>query len=234
MAQQKRKKKKLYVSPKGIAVWPRLWAPDTKYKKEGQYSTKVTYDLNQDDVQAMVEMFDKAMVQSFKDAEDVRDAAVAEARAAKQKLIIKPTKAADPPYVKDEEGGVVQVNYKMTASGKREDGTTWTQKPTGFDGMGTPITTDMKIGGGSLIRVGYNMDLFSTPAVGAGITLRLKSYQLLTLVEYGGVTFEDSGFGVEDGGFSVGDMTEEEEATNEAAPADEAQAEEDDHTDDDF
>ena len=248
----RRAKKKVWVSPKGIAVWPRLWVPDTKFNKMGAYSTKVTFDLQEDDVQAMIEMFKTKMAESFAAAEAERKEADAEARAAKQKLVIKKTKAADPPYVMDEEGSVVQVNYKMTASGVREDGSKWTQRPTGFDAAGVPLTKDLSIGGGSLIRVGYTLDMFSTPAVGAGITLRLKSYQLLTLVKYGGVSFEESGFGVEDGGFDVSDLDEGdvppfaggegERASSEgdeAAPADESQAdappaEPNDHTADDF
>ena len=41
-----RAKAERFTSPKGIAVWPRLNEPDTKFKATGEFSTKLAYEAD--------------------------------------------------------------------------------------------------------------------------------------------------------------------------------------------
>jgi hypothetical protein len=90
-----------------------------------------------------------------------------------------------------------------------------------FDAKGKPLSKDIKIGGGSKMKVSYEILPYYTAIAGAGISLRLKAVQVIDLVEYSsGGSGESYGFGKEDGYEAT------EETTNEFT--DESQAETED------
>lgn len=168
------------VTPRGVFVYPCLTKPDTKYNPEGVYSVKLR--LPAEVAQPLVDEVVAAI-----------DAKVEEVKASgKVKGRIK---RVDPSYVVDEETGDVTFNFKMKASGKRKDGTTFTQKPTLKKHDLTDVGPDVRIWGGSEGKVAFEMVPFYTGGLGAGVSLRLKGVQVLKLVTGGG----DCGFTAEEG-----------------------------------
>lgn len=202
--------KNLRTTPKGKAIWPRLTGtPDTKFKAEGEW--KVKQELSQADGAPIVVEIDAAMQEALVEAK----AKFVEAKAAylaltpKEKSGKKPPKEpalVDAPYFVDEESGNVTLSFKLTASGvNKKTKEAFTQKPVIFDASGKVVTADIKIGGGSIIKVGYELNTFATP-LGAGVSLRLKAVQVITLVAFGA----DAGYyGFEsEDGFSAPEETE--------------------------
>lgn len=171
-------KVKTEVTPKGVFVYPCLNRPDTKFDDAGVYSVKLKLDA--DAATPLKTRFDELIEAQVK---KVQDELAAEGK--KKKV-----KCADTPYYEDEETGEVTFNFKMKASGKRKDKTTFTQKPGLKSSVADPVTKqpkdipeDVIIGGGSEGKVAFSFSPFYVPALGAGVSLRLKAVQVFKLVE---------------------------------------------------
>ncbi len=169
----------LEMTPRGIAKWITVNAPDTKFKDEGEY--RVTLLLKGKDADTLKARIDDAI-----------KTAVVEAKANKaNEKHKKSIKAADAPYKADvdkegNETGFTAFNFKAKASGKRKDGTIWTFKPRVFDATALPIDlTKVQVWGGSEVKVSYEMSLYGvsnySPKVGAGVSLKLAAVQVLKL-----------------------------------------------------
>lgn len=216
--------KKLLTSPRGLAVFPWLNKPDTKFKTEGQY--KVGLKLKTDDklTQKFMGEIDAAMAQ-----------AVAQARTDNPTKAKKIQACADKPYHAetdddDNETGFTIFTFKMTASGtSRKTGKAFTMKPALFDAAGAPLDGEAKIGGGSLIRVSYELaEFFQTTKVGAGVSLRLNGVKVIKLVEWGGGDASAHGFAEDESDFEDSEAEtaedEEEEEEEDPTPAPKAKA----------
>jgi len=194
--------KKVYTTPSGTAVFPKLIKPDTKFNKEGVYSVRLKFDA------PVVQ--DKFVA----DMTALYDAAYAELQIEKKKKNLK--KATTPwkpevEIIKDEEGNVIEekptgyllFNFKLKATIKLKSGETIHPKPNLFDGKGQAIKVyeGFAIGGGSRIKVAFTVRPFFTDSVGAGISFQIKGVQVITLVEPGGISASACGFGSEEGGF---------------------------------
>ena len=193
MAEQQ-KKKEIRITPAGVALYPRLNEPDTKFKPEGQYSVKLR--LEADDAQELINLIDQLSDEAY-------EAALAEAKNEREK---KKIKKADAAYTaeEDEDGnetGCFLFNFKMTASGvSKKTGNEWTRVCPVFDAKRKPIDLKaVKIGGGSIVKVAYEASPFYTAALGAGVSLRLEAVQVLELHEWGNKDASAFGFGDEDG-----------------------------------
>lgn len=176
--------KKLISTPKGVAVYPHLTKPDTKFKAEGQWHIKVKYEAGFEPAEALAKQIDAAMAESLK---FIREE-VAKIKGAEK---AKKLGLADKPYSRDENDGSLTFSFKMTAKGKsRKTGEEFTMKPVIYNAAGIP-TEGMKIGGGSIVRVSFEIVAFpsdaskATPKVGAGVSLRMHAVQVIKLVEYG-------------------------------------------------
>lgn len=176
--------KKLSTTSKGVAVYPHLLKPDTKYKDTGVYHIKVKYEKDSEYAIELAHLIDAAMKESLK---LVREALVKTKGEKKAKMI----ELADKPYSVDDEDGSYTFSFKMNAEGKsRKTGERFTQKPVVYNAAGTPVE-GMKVGGGSVVRVSFELKQFpadpadATPKVGAGATLRLHAVQVIKLVEFG-------------------------------------------------
>lgn len=185
------------VSPKGIAVWPRInGTPDTKFDDAGVW--KITLRLSKDAKE----------VSDFIEFLEQQHAAAVEAAKKENPKVAKKLKVADQPWRDDtdEEGketGDILINFKMKASGHSEKtGRDWTMQPMVVDAKGHELSAKTRVGGGSTVRVSFEIMPFYTAAVGAGISLRLNGVQVLDLVEGGKRSSADLGF-VEEDGFEV-------------------------------
>lgn len=174
------------VTPKGIFVYPCLTRPDTKFNPDGVYSVKLR--LSAADAQPLIDEINAALEAKIEE--------VKKSGKVKGKI-----KRVDPSYVEDEESGDVTFNFKMKASGKRQDGSTFTQKPLLKKYDLTTLSPNTSIWGGSEGKVSYSLSPFHT-ALGVGVSLRLKGVQVCKLVS--GST--DCGFEAEEGGEGFEDV----------------------------
>lgn len=206
MAKEREKNERL-VTPAGIAAWPHLTTPDTKFDACGVYSTKVRF------TDAAASMMKKLLDDEY---EVAQKKAAAELKEKKSKKKVRP---GPEPYEEDEDGAII-VNFKMKASGERKDGTKWAQKPAIFDAKGVPVK-GLKIGGGSILKIATEINHYYIPALGAGVSLPLKAVQVIDLKAWGERTADAYGFDEEDG-FDADEAPEDVFAgENEATPEDE-------------
>jgi hypothetical protein len=201
---------KMMMTPKGSANWVKVFfPPDTKYKAEGEYSMKlvVREDLAEDLCGQLDSLTDEIYAKSLKD---------------NPKLKTKLTKRTPYEQVLDDEGnetGEIEFKFKTKARITAKDGSTYTNKVAVFDAKAKPITEQLNIGNGSIMKVGFEpVPYMMQSTKEASVSLRLKSTQLIDLVEYGasspfgeeeGYTFEESSKPTEE--VSISDFSNEEE-----------------------
>lgn len=199
--------RKLLVSPIGLAKYPRLNEPDTKFDDDGVY--KITLELTEAEAAPLVEAIHEGQKEAVKLAKE-------------QVKSGKKIKLADLPYAENEETGKIEVSFKRKAKGKKKDGTVFETHVALFDRHGNRL--DPKgpiIGGGSRIAVSYEINPFYVAALGAGVSLRLYAVMVYDLVEYQGGTAESYGFA------QAAAEVDGEEAQDADTDADDSQDEED-------
>lgn len=190
-------------TPKGTAYWAKLFRPDTKFDADGVYSIKLR--LPSATATKLTDHISQVMGESVERAKKENPT---------KKGSIKP---ANPPYVDlyDEDGnetGEIEFNFKQKAVIKTRRGT-MEKKPAVFDAKGKPITDDVDVGNGSVVKVAYEAIPYYTSMAGAGVSLRLTAVQLIDLKAGGLGGFS---FGVEDGyEFSESDVKQTDEIFSE-------------------
>lgn len=185
-------------TPRSTWVYPHLNKPDFKFKKEGKYTVKQRYLETDPEVEAfftkleaMRDEFLAAEVKRLKD--DKKAALAAEIKAGE---VRRPERDQET----GELTGYLTLVASMNASGVREDGTPWSQKPAIFDAKGNLLNNPPFITGGTEGKVSAVFDPYldnKTKEVGIGI--RLKGVQILKLVSGGVRDFSGMGFQTEDG-----------------------------------
>lgn len=187
MAKNRDNKEVRGVTPIGIAVYPKLNVPDTKFNDRGVYSTKLR--LTKEEAAPLMEKIDALIEEAFDEA----------LNNASTPLAKKKVKKADTPYhvEEDDQGnvtGCILFNFKKVASGVTKDGREWKFVCPVYDAKLKPVDlTKVNIGGGSLIKVAYSASPFNVPAIGIGVTLRLEAVQVLEAKSFG--QRDASGFG---------------------------------------
>jgi hypothetical protein len=229
-------KRKNYVTPVGIAIYPWLnpTRPDTKFKPQGEYRTKLR--LAGEDAEAMITHLDALFDQAV---EAEKKTAFESARSKKLALTManfeRTFKLADRPYVAvaDDEGnetGEYDFNFKSNASFvDKKTGETIKIKLHLFD-CAKPKpqpTKDVPFGGSELI-ISYQVVPFYTATVGAGISLRLSAVQVVKLVTSGGGSGESFGFGSAEGYVASGASEEDDSPFGSGEPAGDVSASDDD------
>ena len=182
-------------TPEGIAIYPRLNQPDTKFDPNGTFS--VNLRLNAEDGAELVKKLE-ARLDAFH-SEEV-------------KRLRKPTlRKAALPYnvvVNDDgvETGEYDFKFKMKHNVTTRTGKSWTQRPKIVDaqlkGFVGPI-----IGSGSKLVVQYAPQTYYTPTMGCGVTLRLNAVQVIELKEYESKGGSNFGFAAKEGGFTASEET---------------------------
>lgn len=151
------------VSPVGIADFPYLNQPDTKFNATGVYHVKLVLDYDNPEAQAFTQK--------------LADAADAEYQAAIKSAGGKRVKEADAPfYVADYQGRqAFIIKAKLNASGvNSKTKQPFTQAPRLFDSKGRQLGAEELIFSGSKIRLNIEVVPFNSPSIGAGVSLRLK------------------------------------------------------------
>lgn len=198
------KQEKTLIQVRGIARYPWLNKPDTKFKAEGQF--KVDLEIDAETAEPLLAQF-----------EDIRAAEIA---AAKVKLKGKKPKEADLPLVPklDEEGnetGTYLLKAKMTASGvSKKTGKPWSRVVPIFDAKGKPANP--QIYGGSELILSIEPKGWANPKGECSVTCYLEGVQVIKLSKgSGGASASALGFGAVEDGYSEDEVEVEGEAAGE-------------------
>lgn len=215
-------KRATFVTPRGVAVYPRLNEPDTKYNAAGTYSLRLRLPAEQ--AQPLIDRIESMLSEKY----EATKAELIEAGKAKMKdgkvLMLKdgkPTKdkdgslktleMADKCYrmTLDDDGeetGEVEFNIKMTASGvSKKTGKPWSRKPRLFDSKNKLLPSGVAIWGGSEVEVAGEFNPFYT-TVGVGVSMRLEAVRVIKLVSGGNRDAGGYGFGeAVEGGYEAAD-----------------------------
>ena len=170
-----------YVTPKGVAQYPKLNTPDTKFQPDGEYNTKLIVSAS--DIGDTINLLDKLYAEAQEKA--------------KKENPGKKIKPGPEPYSINEDTGEVTIAFKLKAKVTRKDGTSYDQKVALFDAKGKPLNEN--IGGGSIIKVSFEAFQYYTAMAGAGISLRCRAVQVIELHSYSSGGAGAFGFGEEDG-----------------------------------
>ena len=124
------------------------------------------------------------------------------------------------PYEVNQETGDVSLKFKLKAKVTTKSGDVFSQKPIVVDAKRQPITKEIPLWNGSLVRVGYQVIPYYTSLAGAGLSLRMKSVQILEAIE--GANEATTIFSEEDGysfdpDAAVANMQDESEEVGEFA-----------------
>lgn len=189
----KREKLPEYTTPRGMFKFPWLSAPDTG-PKDGSFKMEPTYRVS--------------LVLDGEDADklkkQIEDAHAKNVKSVKEKNKGKKIKEVDRPYKVEtnedgDETGKTEFTFKMKAESKMDDGTVIKRKPALFDAKGRKLPAGVKIGGGTVGKLSYQLYPFYTAGLGAGVSLRLLAAQIIDLKTFGERDAKGYGFGEEEG-----------------------------------
>ena len=178
-----KKKVERFVSPKGVASYPYLTNPDTKFNPDGDYKVSliVAGDAASKAIAFLLEQHESAVAKAKKENAGKR------------------VKESELPFIENADG-TVTFKFKLKAKVTPKKGDPFEQKPALFDAKGKPLTGAPNVGGGSVIKVSYEVVPYYTAIAGAGVSLRMKAVQIIELKEYSsGGNAESYGFGEEEG-----------------------------------
>lgn len=185
------------VSPKGLASYPFLNSPSTKFKPEGEYSVKLL--MNKEEGQKFVDQVKAILRDAYKDQC---------ALLKKDKL-----KMADFPW--KEEGDNIVVKFGCKAKYTAKDGSVYEKRVALFDTKGNPVT-DL-VGSNSVIRCSSNVYCWYTPLLGMGVSLQLNAVQVVELVAPSmNLSATAYGFSAEEEGYVSGGESFPDEAFSES------------------
>jgi hypothetical protein len=164
------RKNERFVSPKGLAKYPHLNAPDTKWKADGEYTTKLILKADDESTKKFIAQLDQQYSDALVKVKEEED--------------LKKVKEGPRPYSLDEEEGVYEVKFKQAAIIRPKGKDPISMSVALFDAKCVPLKKDVRIGGGSTIRVTYEPRAYYTKLAGAGLTLQLKAVQVIDLQQY--------------------------------------------------
>ncbi len=200
MAAQKRVR---LTTPKGIAKFPWLNRPDTRFNSDGVYTVSLL--LTPEEAQPLMEQLDELADQAV---EKAKQDLVEKGKKTHAKKVVRME-----PYKMEEdaegtETGMVEFKFKMKAKITKKDNTVIELFPKLFDSKGKPINAEeTQVFGGSIIKVNYTPSPYYVASTkGAGVSLQLNAVQVIELISRGGdASF--FGFDVEEDGFDAEEVS---------------------------
>lgn len=197
-----------FISPKGVAIFPKLHKPDTKFKKEGQYTVKLRIEsLPEALIEKITELRDTFLAETIEGikAKIIGPKWNPKERAEKLKALKTPDVITAELDAEGNETGNIILHAKMTASGvSTKDGKPWTREPKVFDAKKKKMSPIPAIFGGSELKIAVEAAPYFAPGTKeappvVGITYYLDAVQVLKLVKAGDRTADSYGFGEEEG-----------------------------------
>jgi hypothetical protein len=192
-------KKEQFTTPKCVFVgYPKISAPDFKYKDQGEFTLKVRLPNDNPKTQEFIKRIDALGEETLK---SLRTAAKTPAIAKSWSIKNCPYKAET-----DDDGnetGYTIFTLKATHSGKsKKTGKEWKRYVPLFDAKGKPLprkadkTCAVAVWGGSEGYATFTMDGYGqTPSVGAGVKLYLEAVKVVKLVSGSERGADEYGFG---------------------------------------
>jgi hypothetical protein len=195
------------MTPTGIAVYPKLNTPDTKFKAGGEFAVRLK--LTAEESEPLIELYEAELAKTFEAAKAELMAGDGKSKAKAKALKL----AADKPYKAEfddegEETGAMLFNFKMPNRIAREGKPDLVLFPDVFDSKGKQLKDVPEIWGGSKLKVSGQLRPFNT-AIGVGLSLRLQAVQIIQLNTRGSRDAAGYGFGAEDGGYEGADAAPE-------------------------
>lgn len=190
-------------TPTGTAIYPKLNAPDTKFKAGGEFAVRLK--LSAEDAQPIIDKYEAELAAHFEKvkAELMKGDGKDKAKAKALKL------AADKPYKPEyddegEETGFMLLNFKMPHRVTREGKADLLLYPAIFDATGKELKNPPEIWGGSELVVAGQFRPFNT-AIGVGLSMRLQAVQIQKLSTKGSRDAAGYGFGKDADGYTADD-----------------------------
>lgn len=191
---EKKKKYPVYAVGPAAAKYVHLTVPQTKYKKDGEFSLNLLFRPD-----------DPQLAQLRAQVEAGHEAALIEARKENPELEDK-TNIFKADTEKDDEGnkiptGLISVKFAHLAQGKKKDGTIWKFRPAVFDSAGVPVPASTEIYDGSQLFVSFGMKHTLMPTGAFYTSLPLQGVQIHTLRDSFQKAASSYGFGTVQGGY---------------------------------
>lgn len=199
-----RAKHPTYTTPLGIAKFPHLNAPDTRFNPNGDY--KVDLRVKAEDAADLITYL-----------EGIRDEFAETVERKKGVKYFTTPVAEEEVDDEGEETGYVIFKTKLNAKGEnKKTGETWTNTPKLFDSQGNPMSNDTKVWSGSKLIVAGTVSTYAMTSeaidektgktkkiVRIGVSLKCRGVQVIELVSGGGQTADSFGFGAVEGGYTT-------------------------------
>ena len=177
-----------HTTPRGIASYPYLVKPDTKFDADGIY--KITLLLDQDAVGPMVDTAE-SVLSAFREKQ-IKDNPKQKNFGVHTPFDVDLDDNGDPT-------GLTAVKFKQKAVIQGRDGEPISKTVALFDAKGNRLT-DVNPYGGSEVKVAYVIIPYTNASDKVhGVTFRLVAVQVITLVDGGERDAEGYGFGEEEG-----------------------------------
>lgn len=174
-----------FTTPKGLAQYPSIKTPDTKFNSEGDYKVNLVME-DDEKTNALVSKLEAILEDFYENDDDVLYAISKGRNVVTQDI-----------YEKDEEGRIV-MKFKQKAVITKKDGSKISVKIRQFDSKGKPI--DVNIGRDSVIKVSFTANPYYMPSTRTcGLSLRLLAVQVISLNEFGDASAASYGFEEEEG-----------------------------------
>lgn len=177
-----------FTTPKGLAQYPSIKTPDTKFNPEGDYKVNLVME-DDEKTNALVSKLEAILKDFYENDDDVLYAISKGRKVVTQDI-----------YEKDEEGRIV-MKFKQKAVITKKDGSKIPVKIRQFDSKGKPI--DVNIGRDSVIKVSFTANPYYMPSTRTcGLSLRLLAVQVISLNEFGDASASSYGFEEEEEGYN--------------------------------
>jgi hypothetical protein len=176
-----------YVTPKGIAVWPKLNTPDFKFNPDGEYTVKlkISAEESQPLIKQLEELRDTYLTNAIKENPKVA------------KYLIAPIYEEE----SDDQENLTGFNifkFKQKAKITTKKGEVIEKRVAIYDSNKTPTTSTVT--GGSTLRVAGSVFGYAMPSSRmVGLSLRPEAVQIITLASAGGGEAAATMFDKEDG-----------------------------------
>lgn len=207
------KAKKFYTTPAGIAKFPALNKPETKFAPEGVYKVDLLYPEDELEEGTKLAAFVEQMEAKLEDFIQTK-IENGDIKKAKQKTLSRKPILGDDEDKEGESTGQVYLRAKMKARVEPKGKEPFEQKPDIFDTVNKkPIEHPPQIWGGSRLQLSLEPIPYYSPKDNeAGISFRLRAVRILELVTSGSRGAD--GYGFDD------DVDGDYEAPEDAAPFD--------------
>jgi len=233
MADKKRPPLPKFNTPVGVARYPHLNKPDTRFDDDGVYKCDLIVP-DDDAARELITYLEGIRDERFKSAK-------ADAKKGKKftKAEVFEMEIDD---AGDETGNII-FKTKLNAIGRNKaKDEEWKNEPKLFDSAGTPLAPEIQIWSGSKLIIAGTVNAYAMTntvivekkgkqtkkkITSVGVSLKCKGVQVLELVTGGDATAESFGFGAHDDGYQT-------EATKAGLGVDEPEGEEEEENEDEF